>query len=158
MLDLARRLRLPVVATGGIRYARRRDKELADVLACIREGVTLDTAGRLLEAQRERHLKSPREMAMLFADQPLITARHLQALIETWSGADNEIVATSFSGTMGPPVLFPRGAFEALCTLSGDTGAKSVIEDPRFDVKTIPFEDAAIDIDTPADLKRFENK
>ncbi len=70
LADLARRLRLPVVATGGVRYAHRRDKELADVLACIREGVTLDTAGRLLEAQRERHLKSPPEMAALFADTP----------------------------------------------------------------------------------------
>ncbi len=70
LIGLARRLRLPLVATGGVRYAHRRDKELADVLACIREGVTLDTAGRLLEAQRERHLKSPREVAMLFADNP----------------------------------------------------------------------------------------
>ena len=70
LADLARRLRLPVVATGGVRYAHRCDKELADVLACIREGVTLDTAGRLLEAQRERHLKSPPEMAALFADTP----------------------------------------------------------------------------------------
>ena len=51
MLDLARRLRLPVVATGGIRYARREHKELADVLACIREGVTLDTAGAMVGSE-----------------------------------------------------------------------------------------------------------
>ncbi len=70
MLDLARRLRLPVVATGGIRYAKRENKELADVLACIREGVTLDTAGAIVEAQRERHLRSPREVEVLFADHP----------------------------------------------------------------------------------------
>ncbi len=70
LLDLAARLRLPVVATGGIRYAKPEDKELADVLASIREGVTLDTAGRLLEAQRERHLKSAREVALLFSDHP----------------------------------------------------------------------------------------
>jgi CTP:molybdopterin cytidylyltransferase MocA len=92
---------------------------------------------------------------LLFADQPLITARHLLALIETWSGADNEIVATAFSGTVGPPVLFPRGAFETLGGLYGDAGAKSVLQDPRFDVRTIPFEDAAADIDTPADLDKL---
>jgi len=68
--SLAGRLGLPLVATGGVRYANRRDKELADVLACIREGTTLDAAGGLLEAQRERHLRSPREMALLFADRP----------------------------------------------------------------------------------------
>jgi CTP:molybdopterin cytidylyltransferase MocA len=92
---------------------------------------------------------------LVFADQPLITAQHLRALVDTWSGADDQIVATAFSGTVGPPVLFPRGAFEALGGLSGDRGAKSVLEDPRFDVKTIPFEDAAVDIDTPADLDKL---
>jgi len=69
LADLARSLRLPLVATGGIRYARPANRDLADVLACIREGVTLDTAGRLVEGGRERHLRSPREMELLFADQ-----------------------------------------------------------------------------------------
>ncbi len=68
LVDLARTLRLPLVATGGVRYARPASRDLADVLACIREGVTLDGAGRLLEGGRERHLRSPREMAMLHAD------------------------------------------------------------------------------------------
>ncbi len=90
---------------------------------------------------------------LLFADQPLITAHHLQQLIDTWSGADDEIVATAFAGTTGPPVLFPRGAFEALGELSGDKGAKIVLEDPTFKLQTVPFEDAAIDIDTPADME-----
>jgi molybdenum cofactor cytidylyltransferase len=93
---------------------------------------------------------------LLFVDQPLITARHLRALIDAWSGADSEIVATAFSGTVGPPVLFPRGTFEALGKLSGDKGAKSVLEDPQFELRTIPFEDAAVDIDTPADLENLQ--
>ena len=96
-------------------------------------------------------------LLIVFADQPLVTARHVEALIAAWSGAENEIVATAFSGTVGPPVLFPRGAFEALGALSGDTGAKPLLQDPRFDVRTVPFEDAAIDIDTPADLEKLRN-
>ena len=94
-------------------------------------------------------------LLMLFADQPLVTAQHAEALIDAWSGAEDEIVATAFAGTAGPPVLFPRGAFDALGALSGDTGAKPLLQDPRFDVKTVPFEDAAIDIDTPADLEKL---
>ena len=93
---------------------------------------------------------------LLFADQPLITAAHLRSLVDNWSGDDDEIMATAFSGTEGPPVLFPRGAFSALARLSGDRGARSVLEDPRFDVRTIPFEDAAVDIDTPTDLANLE--
>jgi len=70
LLDLARAARLPVVATNGVRYARARDKPLQDVLTVIRHGTTLDAAGRLLERHRESHLKSPAEMAELFADLP----------------------------------------------------------------------------------------
>ena len=68
--ELARTLRLPLVASNGVRYARRRDKPLHDVLTCIRHGTHLDLAGRRLAEQRERHLKSAAEMAELFADLP----------------------------------------------------------------------------------------
>lgn len=70
LLELARRLHLPIVATNGVRYAKASDRELADALTCIRRATTLDAAGRLLEAGRERHLKDAAEMADLFADLP----------------------------------------------------------------------------------------
>jgi len=70
LIDLARRLRLPLLATNGVRYARTEDKPLHDVLTAIRHHTTLDAAGSLLAAHRERHLKSPAEMARLFADLP----------------------------------------------------------------------------------------
>jgi molybdenum cofactor cytidylyltransferase len=95
-------------------------------------------------------------MLLLLVDQPLITASHLRELRDTWSGADDEIVATSFAGTMGPPVLFPRLAFPALAQLSGDHGACGILRDARFKIKTIEFEDAQVDIDTPTDLATLE--
>jgi error-prone DNA polymerase len=70
LLDLAQKLRLPVVATNGVRYARPEDKPLHDVLTSIRHHTTLDAAGALLAAQRERCLKSASEMTRLFADLP----------------------------------------------------------------------------------------
>jgi error-prone DNA polymerase len=70
LVELARRLRLPLLATNAVRYARPDDKRLHDVLTAIRERTTLDAAGRLLAAQRERHLKGAAEMAHLFADLP----------------------------------------------------------------------------------------
>ncbi len=45
-------------------------KPLLDVVTCIREKTTLDAAGRLLEANAERHLKTPQEIARLFRDAP----------------------------------------------------------------------------------------
>jgi error-prone DNA polymerase len=70
LLDLAQKLRLPVVATNGVRYARPADKPLHDVLTSIRHHTTLDAAGALLASHRERHLKSAADMARLFADLP----------------------------------------------------------------------------------------
>ncbi|HEX3553281.1 MAG TPA: error-prone DNA polymerase [Thermoanaerobaculia bacterium] len=70
LLDLAQKLRLPIVATNGVRYARPADKALHDVLTAIRNHTTLDAAGALLASHRERHLKSGAEMARLFADLP----------------------------------------------------------------------------------------
>jgi error-prone DNA polymerase len=70
LIDLARRLSLPLVATNGVRYARPNDKELHDVLTCIREGRHVDNAGRLLGINRERHIKSAAEMTHLFRDLP----------------------------------------------------------------------------------------
>ncbi|HSP33924.1 MAG TPA: error-prone DNA polymerase, partial [Thermoanaerobaculia bacterium] len=70
LVDLAHRCKLPLVATNGVRYARPQDKELHDVLTCIREKTDVDKAGRLLGVNRERFIKSADEMSRLFCDLP----------------------------------------------------------------------------------------
>jgi error-prone DNA polymerase len=70
LVRLARVAGVPVVATQDALCAAAADGPLADALACIREHRTLDAAGRLLEPNRARHLRSPKEMARLFADLP----------------------------------------------------------------------------------------
>ena len=59
-----------LLATNDVLYHAAERRELQDVVTCIREHVTIDKAGRLLEANAERHLKTPAEMARLFADAP----------------------------------------------------------------------------------------
>ena len=70
LVDIARGMGLPLMASNGVRYARTGDKALQDVLTAIRCHTTLDAAGRLLECHRERHLKGAAEMGLLFADLP----------------------------------------------------------------------------------------
>ena len=53
-------------------------------------------------------------LLLLLADQVLVTPGHLQALLQHWSGAPDEIVATAFEDTEGPPVLLPRETFDDL--------------------------------------------
>jgi len=91
-------------------------------------------------------------LLVLLADAPQITPEHLQSLLQHWSGAHNEIVATAFADAQGPPVLLPRDTIDDLRDLTGDSGARALFRDSRFRLKTVRCEAAAIDIDTPADL------
>ena len=55
-------------------------RALLDVLTCIREKTTLDAAGRLLNANAERHLKTPAEMQRLYRDVPEAVSETLRFL------------------------------------------------------------------------------
>jgi error-prone DNA polymerase len=72
--ELARDLRLPVVATGGVRYATPGERPVQDVLTAVRLRAPLDALGRRLEPNAERGLKPPGEMARRFADHPAAVA------------------------------------------------------------------------------------
>ena len=61
---------IPVCATNRVLFGHPEDKPIFDVLHCIREGVTLDDAGRALLPNAEAHLKSSAEMTELFALHP----------------------------------------------------------------------------------------
>ena len=62
---LAGELGLPVVVGNDVHYARPEDRELADVLAAIRHGRSLDTLGDLRRPDGESYLKSGAELAAL---------------------------------------------------------------------------------------------
>ena len=72
LVRIARKCGLPYVATNGVVYAVKDDALLADVLACVREGTTLEAAraANLLRPNAEFHLKAPAAMRRLFADYP----------------------------------------------------------------------------------------
>ena len=76
--DLARRHRLPLLATNAPLMHTSARKPLADVLACIRHRTTIDQAGFRLAAHAERHLKAPAEMARLFREHPQALANTLE--------------------------------------------------------------------------------
>jgi error-prone DNA polymerase len=71
----AQSLGIPLVAANGPAYATAAQRELLDVFTCVRRKVTLPAAGRLLERNSERHVKTPAEMERLFADCPGAIAR-----------------------------------------------------------------------------------
>jgi error-prone DNA polymerase len=84
LIDRARSLRIPLVATNGVAYAAPQQRELLDVFTCVRNHVTLATAGRLLERNSERHVKTPSEMTQIFGDLPdaIANTREISSRIE----------------------------------------------------------------------------
>ena len=69
-LRIARSLKLPVLATNGVRYATAYEREVLDLFTAVRHHTDLDHAGRLLALNNQRHLRAVREMAALFRDVP----------------------------------------------------------------------------------------
>jgi error-prone DNA polymerase len=59
-----------ILATNDVHYHVPDRRPLQDVVTCIREKVTIATAGYLLNPNAERHLKRPDEMVRLFARWP----------------------------------------------------------------------------------------
>lgn len=70
LCGIARNYSVSVLAINDVLYHAKERRELQDVLTCIREHKTLDQAGTLLEANAERHLKSPHQMEELFRSCP----------------------------------------------------------------------------------------
>jgi len=74
--EVASTIGVPLMATNDVLYHCAERRELHDVVTCIREHITLNEAGQLLEANAERHLKSVGEMVKLFHQAP-------DAIVET---------------------------------------------------------------------------
>lgn len=78
VVQMARTLKLPLLATNGVCYATRAQRQVADVFTCIRNHVQLENAGRLLGKNSEAFLKPAKTMIQLFADLPEATANTLE--------------------------------------------------------------------------------
>ena len=83
-------------------------------------------------------------------DQPLIPLDHFENLLSTASKTDFSIIQSlSEVGWKGIPTLFKSNHFKALSKLTGDEGAKSIIQNNQSMVKAVEAPtDSLIDIDT----------
>ncbi len=89
---------------------------------------------------------------IMLCDQVHVTASHLQSIIAVYQNSNAPIVATRYGKQMGVPALFDRAHFAELAMLSGDTGAKKILQQHADTLQSILFEQAVIDVDTPEDL------
>ena len=94
------------------------------------------------------------ETIVALADQPDLTDDHLARLIEVQRTTGRTIVASTYDGVRGPPVLFAARHFPELLALRGDTGARGLLKTHAADVATVPLP-VGPDLDTPADYQAY---
>lgn len=106
--------------------------------------------GHSLAAGARSLLDSPAQaVAILLGDMPWIESATLRQLAAAASAST--IVLPRHAGQQGHPVFFGRDFWPALGQLSGDEGARAVVQANRGSCVVIELEDAAVllDVDTP---------
>lgn len=90
------------------------------------------------------------------ADMPDLTSEIYRQLLTTHQKHKADILAPSYQGKRGHPVLFTSTYFNELKNLTGDQGARHVITRHKAHLHLIPFNKATIlkDIDQPQDITR----
>jgi molybdenum cofactor cytidylyltransferase len=100
------------------------------------------------------------EAAMvLLGDQPEITAETIDEVIAAWARTGAELVQAAYGGRPGHPVLLARSIWPELRDLSGDEGARGLLEaHPGRRVLVEVGADPPGDLDTPDDLQRLRQR
>ena len=87
------------------------------------------------------------------ADQPKLSSNFIEELLNMHSQQGKSITASHYSNALGAPTLFSNAHFDALKKLSGETGAKKIIQENRSTLASVDFPGGEMDIDTHEDLK-----
>ncbi len=87
---------------------------------------------------------------VLLGDQPLITAQYIDTLITTYRATGKRIIAPTYEGKRGNPILFDANLFPELLQVTGDEGGRSVLERHREEIATVEMGNPLtnIDVDT----------
>lgn len=92
---------------------------------------------------------------IVVGDQPFLHRSILAEMLRLQQKTQKGIVAAQYNGVTGTPVLFSAGYFNALQKLSGDKGARVILQEHPEDIATVAFPLGELDIDTPEDYARF---
>ncbi|MBI5693358.1 MAG: nucleotidyltransferase family protein [Verrucomicrobia bacterium] len=126
---------LPLLVTENAAWAE-------GMASSIREGIsTLQQFSRRLDAA-----------LIALCDQPAFSAEAVRKILATQVASGRSIVAARYAGRPGAPALFLRTHFAALASLTGEEGARTLLNAGSDHVATVDLPALAMDLDTPADL------
>ena len=136
-----------------VQRAERMARAVADNVIVVTPQLNPDAAEGIASSIRVgvRMAGENARILLMLCDQPLITVEHLRNLL----AIDAPIVATGYAAIAGVPAVFAPEFASELLALRGDRGARGVIEAHRDVTRVVPFEDAAVDIDSEHDLRKL---
>ena len=101
--------------------------------------------------------KTCKAVVILLGDQPLINASYIKELIEQWRKDPSQPVASRYPGKTGVPAIFPQTFFGELSVLTGDSGAKAILN-KNTSIYTLDPGDRIKDVDTPEDYEEITGR
>lgn len=158
---LAASLDLPRAVLGEVWVVIRPDEQPGDLtlpndVRVVQDAQTLHGMGYSIAAGARQLLKrsSADALAIFLGDMPTIQASTLETLLA--EAAPGRIVLPIHEGRPGHPVIFGRDFWPQLTQLSGDAGARTVLQDNSEAIRRIQVDDPGVlqDIDQPEDLPR----
>lgn len=113
--------------------------------------------GRSVRLGVENTCHSSEGFMFLVGDQPFITAKVIDRLIEKYMSGNYSAVVPLYNGKRGNPVVFSYSLKEKLMGLKGDSGGRILLAELEESIATVDFEDekAGFDIDTRQEYERL---
>lgn len=95
-------------------------------------------------------------VVVLLGDQPGVDMQAIDRAVKAWDEGRAPIVATSYRGRLGHPMVFSRDLFGTLAGLSGDKAAWKVVDTRMKDVARVELDEPyPLDVNTPDDYARL---
>lgn len=98
----------------------------------------------------------PDGVLICLADQPMMTAEHLNSVIDAFGKGESKIIATRYKNRAGVPALFPASVYPNLLLLEGDQGAKEILEGSHHAVLLLNAGGQLTDIDTKEEYQQLK--
>jgi CTP:molybdopterin cytidylyltransferase MocA len=92
---------------------------------------------------------------LALCDQPAFSAATIETLVAAQARTGRSIVAARYGGRPGAPALFLREHFPALGALTGEEGARALLNGDPARIAAVDLPELALDLDTPADVAAF---
>lgn len=92
---------------------------------------------------------------ILLCDQPFVDEVLLREMLQVFADSGKSIIACRYANQFGVPILFDKKYFEELIKLSGDKGAKLILNNHLDEIVSVDFPAGIFDIDTQEDINKI---